>query len=266
MSLNFHILRPTLPAIEAGFIPAEKRFGDYLRGEVWEQSLRNMSVNPETFFVPAVRFILDATIGIAGHPDVQEQLDPEIEIRRNQLAKLSDAIVSIARNNGVFQDVYHFTTEQGNPVLDAYFKVLEEDQVLERLGKAPYFEAGIVGGGALNYCRVRGIENAKEKIAASADLKIVGRISKDLVRDTLEGLGLPYTHEQHFTWNEDTEELEFKDPAKQQIQSSFGSGCPSALITTPKNGPRLFDVYWAKILDVLITPDAEVNHYEPLTF
>lgn len=258
-------LEPSRAALQAGFAPAFDRFMDYNGDTVWDQSIQKMTVNCETFFIPAVRFALDATLGIAEHPDVQKQLEPEIEARLHQLGSMAKGLVGYARERMIFGHAYGFAAESDNPVLNAYHGVIYEDSILERLSTAPLRDVSVVAGGALHYWREQGFQgDAAERIAESEKLQLVSGLAKDRVKTVFGWLGTPYIDASFLMPDEvDTDHLKFTPVAFEAIMANMGRGCVGRMIEVDTDGPRLFDCYWRRIVNMFVHPEARVDNYEP---
>ncbi|HSW37312.1 MAG TPA: hypothetical protein VLG37_03005 [Candidatus Saccharimonadales bacterium] len=250
-------------AVQLGSLTAVNNFlSPENRGVIEGTAWLVRSGKEDAFFIPAVRFLVDATLRVVTLPDVEAQLEREVFARQAVASKVAQEFADLAAKSRLFLNVYN-----GIPILgslnipDPKFLGLINPKYLGTLGGAPFFDARLVGGGALRVLREHGItEGHGDAIVASRGLLAIAGVYKGFAERSTDYLGLPYVDDVHLRLEEGEEpRVDFTDPAKDFLRSlrPAGRGCPAGGIVV-KDAPKtsLLENYWERIVRFLVPPDA----------
>jgi hypothetical protein len=262
-----NLLELSSDELKAGITPALREFlsheGDYPSISESARSLIGRG-SYQAVYVPAVKFLVDATLDILNQPQVAARLPQEVMLRQAIASHEAGHIARIVATPGLFTQFYA-TDEYLRHVR---LKVEDVDTVnkpdyLASLGAAPFFDTRVVAGGALKFIRETGIDEEPSKvIGRSLGLLAVAGIHKEQTDRAMNVLGLPYADSFNFVGKSGGQEIKFSRIAFENLKRSYepGRGCPAGRIALAgASNSNLLQQYWSRIVDYLIPADATTN-------
>lgn len=221
----------------------------------------------EALYVPAVKYIVDATLGIVTQPQVEPRLPKSVTARSQVAIHFANYVVDVGLNGGIFMHFYtHNSDLRDAPMGEGEIVHLtdpnDETGYLASIGGAPFYDAALVSGGALNFLREQHMtESAADVIKRSSGLLAISGVYKGLSTVAFDYLGPPYASTEHFRVVPDTEEtkLAFSEETATMLRRLQVSdrGCPSGRIASPeKPDTTILQDAWHRLVDYLVPPGA----------
>jgi hypothetical protein len=221
---------------------------------------------PAAGHTPAVKFLVDATLGIVTDSDNEQRLPKEVYMRQTVASVLAQRIAELARREGVFTAYYssdhNFDTQQ---IIDL---ITTDEKYLGALGGAPFADVRQVAGGAYKFLkRAKSLtESPQDIIKRSSDLLVVSGIDKAKAQLAENYLGLLYADLSHFWLKQRNgqSEVVFGNSSREVIKMFHkrGGGCPAGRIALAGAGkPTLLQDYWGRIVDYLLPDDATTEGF-----
>lgn len=223
----------------------------------------------KALYVPAVKFILSATIDMLSQPAVEERMSKEIGARSIMASHFSKFPVHVGLNSGIFAHFYSNNPDLKDSKLLADRSHLLSDpeyaEYLEGLGSAPFFDSSIASGGAFKFLKEQGVnEDLAGVIERSTGLLAVAGVDKDNADAAFDRLGVPYARTEIIRFDPDADETEvtFTDETIAFLSSLHvkGGGCPSGRVMIPGNpNISLLEDYWPRMVRFLVPPNATAD-------
>lgn len=258
----------------AGIMPAgEKLWGKTPDYETMCDEARELSDNglASAYFVPATRFMVDASLGILAQPQVDAQLPTEVNSRVRIAVDVVRDVVRVGVDKRFFFDAYVARESLGQAqVAPQEVVALEEEEYLSSIGMAPFFDVGVVAGGGLHLLQEHDLaKDAPAILQRSLGLLAVARLRKDETTTAFTYLGLPYV-DSRFLRLENADdpastEVNFTDEAHSYLKSLYGRGCPTGRMASDE-AHNLLTEYWRKTIAYLVPDNATVEAYQPQPF
>ena len=215
----------------------------------------------QAFFVPAVRLMLDTSLGARTSPVTEQQLPLEICSRRQIATRLAGNISDIF-SRGRIEELYRHHPLLGRlPVGDDAYRSLSDHNYMKSLVQAPLSDTSAVSGGALRLLQREGFETTPaEVIRRSSGLLAVSGIHKAHHHKAEKFLGDPYTrrHLLLVEGEKGKERVNFTQNARNILGTFYveGRGCPAGRIENPSTGNNLLTGYWTQIVDFMVPEGA----------
>jgi len=222
--------------------------------------------NSLAIYIPAVKFVIDASLHVLTHPEVAVTIPPNVRRR----ARLGVAVATDFMSMGVELDLFR-ELHTNSPILSQL--PLSESQehgfrdrgALISLGTSPFVDTKFISGGAARLLRREAIEPTQtaDIIGQSTGLLAWAGIDKLYASLAYHTFGKVYLHTKHIQL-ETTEtgvQVAFNENAKRQLATFYseGSGCSFGRIPAGSNETDTPLVsYWKQLVNYLIQPDAVV--------
>jgi hypothetical protein len=228
----------------------------------------------EALYIPAVKFIVGATLGIVTQPQVEARLPKSVTARSQVAIHFSEYVADVGLRSGMFIDFYTRNADlQGAPIANGEIVHLadpnDKTKYLASIGGAPFYDSSLVSGGALNFLEEQNVtETPAGVIKRSPGLLAVSGVYKGLASVAFDYLGAPYASAEHFRLvpGKDETELAFTEETAALLRrlNVKGRGCPSAKIASPeKPAITVLEDSWHRIVDYLVplgaTADVATN-------
>jgi len=256
--------------IRAGILPETEAFigqsDDYA---AISANVRELVENGrhEALYVPAVKYIVDATLGIVTQPQVEPRLPKSVTARSQAAIHFAKYVVDVGLKGGIFMHFYaHNPDLRDAPMGEGEIVHLtdpdDETGYLASIGAAPFYDTAIVSGGAFNFLEEQHItEPAADVIKRSLGLLAISGVYKGLSKVAFDYLGSPYAATEHFRLVPGTEEtkLAFNEETGAMLRRLQVSdrGCPSGRIASPeKPDTTVLQQAWHRLVDYLVPSDA----------
>lgn len=221
----------------------------------------------EALYVPAVKYIVDATLGIVTQPQIEPRLPKSVTARSQVAIHFAKYVVDVGLRGGIFMHFYtHNPDLRDAPMGEGEIVHLsdpdDETGYLASIGGAPFYDTGLVSGGALNFLKEQHVaESPADVIKRSSGLLAISGVYKGLSSVAFDYLGLPYALPKHFRLVPDTEEtkLAFSEETAALLRKLQVSdrGCPSGRIASPeKPDTTILQHSWHRLVDYLVPPGA----------
>lgn len=215
-------------------------------------------------YVPAVRYIVDATLSMLTQPSVEPRLPREVIDRAHIAAHFAQQATNVAVRMQAFAYFYgknpnfnDLTISKGD------LKALMTSDYLETLGAAPFFDVATLGGGVVRAMRERAQgSDITSAIVAGKGLLMMAGFYKGFTREVHAFLGMPYAEARHFEIGEGTvPDINFSSATKAVLKQYVvpDRGCPAAMLPSAESGHSLLHEYWSKLVHYLIPEDATAN-------
>jgi hypothetical protein len=259
--------------IKAGMLPETSAFmGQSENYTAMTGIVRELveSGHDEALYIPAVKFIVDATLGIITQPQVEARLPNSVTARGQTAIHFANYVVDVGLRSGMFMHFYtHNPDLRDIPLPKGESTHLsnpdDETKYLASIGGAPFYDTALVSGGSLNFLKQQHIaEPAADVIKRSSGLLAISGVYKGLSRVAFDYLGSPYASPEHFRLvpRVDKTKLAFSEEASAMLQrlQVRDRGCPSARIASSEvpNSTVLQDA-WHRLVDYLVPADATAD-------
>lgn len=256
--------------IKAGMIPSTEAFmGQSAAYTAISAEARTLvdAGRAEALYVPAVQYVVDAALNIVTQPKIEPKLPKSVTGRSQVAIHFAQLVVSVGLESGTFSHFYaHNPALWDAPMGEGEMVHLTHPQdktgYLASIGAAPFYDAGVVSGGALNFLREQGVADPPaEVIKRSTGLLALAGVYKSLSKVAFEYLGLPYAATTHYRLVRDAPEttLAFSEETATML-SRFrigNRGCPSGGIDAPEQpGTSMLQYAWHRLVDYLVPEDA----------
>lgn len=249
--------------IRAGLIPAiEGLISPVLNQNLDQQISEQIAAgNSAAYYVPCVKFLLDATLGILEQQTVEERLSLEVTERQNTAVFVARNVVNpLAIKHGMYLGAYTKRPQLAAAKVGANEKgALAQATYTESIGAAPFYEASVIMGGVSRLLVEKDItEQPREVAKSSRALLQAARVHKGYTREVYKHFGAPpYIDTKWLKLIERTEKgpkVGFTQAAQQAIKAtSVSGGCPAATVRN-EAGQSMLGAYWSRLADFLL-PD-----------
>jgi hypothetical protein len=215
----------------------------------------------DALYVPAVKFILDSTLGTLEQPGVEPHLPREIADRSEQAMSVAENVTNFALEQGLLATYYGHNAFFSD--LLSVANDLTEPGFMNELGAYVFPDVQVASGGALKVLQQRGIQaTPAEVISRSDSLLLVAGIGRARGEEASEFIGWPYADPEHLEPIEGASGIEvaFTEEAQERLRRLRGRGCPAGEVPVPSDPLHsLLDQYWGRIVRYLVPDDATAN-------
>ncbi len=258
--------------VRAGIMPAAQAFvgqsEEYtaMAPELFQGVLEKGQA--EALYVPAVKLVVDSTLGILTQPEVEARLPREVATRRKVAVHFGEYVIGVAVHSDIFR---HFYTKNQSlaPLARSILGELtnpDDTKYISALCLAPFFDTSVVAGGALGFLQRREMagQNPAEVIGRSRGLLMIAGVEKGLSGKAFDYLGAPYAGDAHYTLDERQDEpaVTFTAETRDYLHSLMteDSGCPTGrLAEFGRPDVSLLQASWERLVNYLVPPDATVT-------
>ena len=214
------------------------------------------------YFAPAVRLVVDATLGVANHPNFAPRLSSEMIDRQLGISTVAKTITKYCIDEGEFTRLYSDHVLSSAQVSDNDRAHLQHQPYMEKLTSGPFNDTRWVAGGALLLLKEADVEDPRAVIQRSTSLTAVSAIapSKNF-ENAVRYFGEIYFDPEHLLLLDGPEpKVTFTPEARHKIAdwSEKGRGCPAGRISDPNHKTTLL-AYWSQAVEVLMPDDVTLN-------
>jgi hypothetical protein len=254
--------------LKDGYIPAFLEFTAVRPYQELSERTRELILrgHGNALYVPVVRMLIEASLGVVTQPGVEPTLPREVATRSRIAAHYAEQAANFGTDRELFQGFYELNPQfNGLRVSRGDKEALSDPKYLASLGGAPFFDVGVVSGGALKLLKERGVEeNPADVIARSTGLLAIAGIHKGYTEELINFLGVPYANVDYLEISKTSEgvKVKFNDVAKSALEKCrvLGRGCPASRIPSADATKKsLLHEYWESIVHYLVPADATVD-------
>jgi hypothetical protein len=222
--------------------------------------------------VPAVGFIIKASINVCNVPSVYAQLSNEVLERSNQIADVAEHIGKL----GIIENWFLIrlvNNQRLRKMVDNDMSLIEDhldpkkQNILSSMVRSPLTDTAYAGGGAIPMLDRQGLKQRRaEIIGRSTSLLMFAQLYE---RNTLEPaerlLGGPYIRDEYYEFTgSDTgqEDIGFTEEGVKRLRQLIVKkrGCPAAGMYADEIPEQsVLRVGWTDIVNFLITPDSWID-------
>ncbi|HJQ08518.1 MAG TPA: hypothetical protein VJ836_03495 [Candidatus Saccharimonadales bacterium] len=233
----------------------------------WEVEVNNE--RSSAILIPAVRLILDGTLGILSQPSVRERLPHEVADRALIAGYIANLITKAGVEGKLFQKLY-FNDPHLRPWIageEGLRKTLGNVGHLGSQGASPFMETKLAAGSALRVLQ-QGQGDARQLrdvLKRSRGLHIIGEVRAGNSKEINAYLGSPYAHEHHYKLGADDKgntNIAFTRAARRYLGRYMAAshGYPARWIEAIDDlHATVFTQGWDQIVDYLVTDQFTVD-------
>lgn len=172
-----------------------------------EVSVKMRQGDTDAYFVPAVQFIIDASLGVVTEQHRRGVLPDQISARSKQAIRIVSQLARGSTESGLFINAY-----QRSPHLRRWLpensEHLADAEYMSSLGTATIDDTCRIVGGAFRVLQDRDLEShALPIITDSPALLVFGSVGKRQSKSVAMFLGTPYAQRRHYRIDADNDRV-----------------------------------------------------------